>query len=62
MYDAYMTSDLSCSVFSMSDVLSVLSAAGKMSAQEVETVSKYIAENKFKPDQQILSAPQPKVS
>jgi len=48
------------SVFSMSDVLSVLSAAGKMSAQEVETVSKYIAENKFKPDQQILSAPQPK--
>ncbi|XP_005096073.2 uridine 5'-monophosphate synthase [Aplysia californica] len=49
------------SIFTMNDVLSVLSSAGKMSPEMVDRVTKYIAENKFKPDQQVPSAVKPKV-
>ena len=45
----------------MSDVLSVLSAAGKMSADMVERVAQYIKENKFDPNAPVPSAVKPQV-
>ena len=49
------------SVFTISDVVNVLSAAGKMTSEEVKSVNEYIAKNKFKPEDQIPSAVKPKV-
>ncbi|KAK3756837.1 hypothetical protein RRG08_048883 [Elysia crispata] len=49
------------SVFTMTDVLNVLSKRGKMKPDMVTTVAEYIAANKFQPNKEILSA-KPKIN
>ena len=51
----------SISVFTMTDVLNVLSKRGKMKPDMVTTVAEYIAANKFQPNKEILSA-KPKIN
>ena len=44
------------SVFTMTDVLNVLSKTGKMEPDMVTKVAEYIDANKFQPNKEILSA------